>query len=83
MTRNTIQTGCTSSAQMHGTFTKHPKLTVDFDQVLTAANMALPERAVPEDVTPNYQGTWGITRTYRQFSVLSRWVDTINRTSLT
>ena len=52
-----------------GTFAKHAKLTMDFDQVPTAAHVALPDTAVPVDVTPYYQGTWGITRTYRQFSV--------------
>ena len=52
-----------------GTYTKHAKLTVDFDQIPTAANVTLPERAVPVDVTPYYHGTWGITKTYRRFSV--------------
>ena len=52
-----------------GTFTKHAKLRVDFDQVPTAANVALPEQATPVDVTPYYHGTWGINRHYREFSV--------------
>ena len=52
-----------------GTFTSHARMTADYDQIPTAANVELPARAVPVDITPYYHGTWGITRTYRKFSV--------------
>ena len=51
-----------------GTFTSHARLTADFDQIPSAANVPLPAGAVPVDVTPYYHGTWGVTRTYRQFA---------------
>ena len=35
-----------------GTFTSHARMTADYDQIPTAANVELPARAVPVDITP-------------------------------
>ena len=55
--------------RVDGSFTSHEKMMVDYDQIPSAANVILPETAVPVDVTPYYHGTWGLIRTHRAFNV--------------
>ena len=66
--------------RVDGTFTSHSKMRMDYDQIPTAANVVLPERAVPVDVIPYYHGTWGIVRTYRKFAVPPAPQDTTHET---